>query len=133
MREILVVLALVSIFLLLSLHVRRDSQYGGATMGPFSYLNEDISDGIDGSWSKRENIGSARWNARIEHGDGIPTFYGHGIPLLYEQRLPGKFSEEPMLIAHNLNPKIAPECCPSPFSTDRGCLCYNTLNSRWRI
>ena len=100
-------------------------------MGPFSYLTEDISDGMNGSWSKRENVGSRRWNARIEHGDGIPTFYGHGIPLLYEQRLPGKSDQEPMLIAHNLNPKIAPECCPSPFSTDRGCLCYNTINAPW--
>lgn len=53
----------------------------------------------------------------------IPIVYqGHGIPLEYESTptLPVKSS---MFI---FSDKIAkPECCPSYYSTDRGCICVN--------
>lgn len=104
---------------------------GGTVMGPFSYLTEDISDGNPASYAKVVNKGSLRYDRRMEHGDGIATFYGHGIPLAHETRLPGPFDKGSLLLPHNLNPKCSPECCPSPYSCDRGCLCYAMTNLPW--
>ena len=54
---------------------------------------------------------------------GGTNVWGHGVPLtpivnreLYGQQIPTLSS---------MNLEFGPQCCPSQYSTDRGCVCYH--------
>ena len=98
-------------------------QSGGATR-PFSMLDEKEMAGIleqEGgpSWSGKQN--PANKERPVFMADKTPiTYYGHQIPLVSPE--PGPILD-PMKIVHNSGLAVRPECCPSPYSTDRGCVC----------
>jgi hypothetical protein len=98
-----------------------NQQSGGR---PFSMLDEKEMDGIlekEGgpSWSGRPN--PVKKDRPVYMTDKNPiVYYGHGIPLVPVE--PGPILD-PMKIVHNSGLAVRPECCPSPYSTDRGCVC----------
>lgn len=108
-------------------------QHGGQSGSkPFSKISEDIGNGVPGSYSGQPNgpdPTKPRYTA--PKGQLVPTYYGFGIPLADNYRFPGPF-EGPRLTSHHFNPKCAPECCPSPYSCDRGCLCVDTKGLGWK-
>jgi len=60
-------------------------------------------------------------------GGGVPAGYNGTSPLLGSE--PKPLSEKPYDMANDQelfqfeNNKISADCCPSPFSSDRGCVC----------
>jgi len=60
-------------------------------------------------------------------GGGVPQGYSGVSPLLGSE--PKPISDKPYEMANDTelfqfeNNKISADCCPSPFSTDRGCVC----------
>lgn len=108
-----------------------DIQHGGMSK-PFSGIEEDMGHGVPGSYSGQPNgPDPTKQQYHAPKGKLVPTYYGHGIPLKDNDRFPGPF-EGPRLTSHHFNPKCAPECCPSPYSCDRGCLCVDTKGLGWK-
>lgn len=89
----------------------------------FSEITDDISDGNPISLSNKDNLPGVASLERPHYDKQNFTFWGHGIPLAGETKL-GKFYGQriPTLSAMNLT--CSPKCCPSPYSCDHGCLCY---------
>lgn len=60
-------------------------------------------------------------------GGGVPAGYNGTSPLLGSE--PKPISDKPYDMANDQelfqfeNNKISADCCPSPFSSDRGCVC----------
>ena len=79
---------------------------------------EDISQGVPVSYSGQINTPGRV--PRPQKQNSIYTYYGHGIPLITTK--PGPI-QNPLLLPHNMGLRCAPECCPSPYSCDHGCLC----------
>lgn len=99
-------------------------QQGGA---PFSLLTDDIGKGVPGSYSGIPAGPDLRKQIYVAPlGALVPTYYGNGIPLV--DRPPGIFENR---VTPHHNPKCAPECCPSPYSCDRGCLCVDLKGLKW--
>jgi hypothetical protein len=89
----------------------------------FSGLRDDISKGVPGSYSNVQNgPDPTKQKYTTKTAELLPTFYGHGIPLVSQP--PGPFDGVP-LTSHHFNAKCSPECCPSPYSCDKGCLCVD--------
>jgi len=106
---------------------QRVSQVGGMYLSgnaPFSQIHDNIGTGVKGSYANVVNGPDITKQKINPTKDPLPTYYGHGIPLASNMRSPGPFLEEP-ITPHHLNPKCSPECCPSPYSCDHGCLCVD--------
>lgn len=121
---------IVTIVLIVMYFAISSQQKGGApadpqlqnVSGPFSGIGSFIGDGVCSSWDNKPN-GPDRKKPQLNPTDQpLMTYYGHGIPL--DPSPPGDFDGMP-ITPHNLNPKCAPECCPSPYSCDHGCLCID--------
>lgn len=97
------------------------AQYGGH----FSFIEDDMGDGVPNSYSRKPHPPQPdrpKFNKAL-HSSTVnppPTFYGHGAPLRPD---PPKPFENPLPLPHHLNLECSPECCPSPYSCDRGCVC----------
>lgn len=102
----------------------QQAQNGGA---PFSGIGQHIGQGISGSYSNIVNGPDPTKQMIHPTKNPLPTYYGHGIPLQPVQ--PGPF-DSPPITPHNLNAKCSPECCPSPYSCDHGCLCVDQRGLR---
>jgi hypothetical protein len=110
---------------------RPNRQVGGRQVGgrPFSDIDAHIGEGVPGSYGNIVNgpdLTKPQYTAKKDVV--LPTYYGHGIPLY--DRAPGPF-ESQRLSSHYFNPKCAPECCPSPYSCDKGCLCVDMTGLAW--
>ncbi len=97
------------------------AQTGGTVMGPFKTLSENEMDGVPGSWSGKPTASGLDTRPILVADKKQITYYGHGIPLRPVE--PGPMYGEPLKLPHNTDLAVRPECCPSPYSTDRGCLC----------
>jgi len=101
-------------------------QHGGSLNAPFSLLESKEMAGIlesEGgpSWSGRVNPSNPTRPVKIDSASSPPmTYYGHTIPLKPVE--PGPIIN-PLKIVHNTKLAFKPECCPSPYSSDAGCLC----------
>lgn len=121
-------------------------QRGGSSLPsgldvPFSNTEKDQPySGNTISWTGKPNYPDP---VRREHPSyldmSVPTnnvtFWGHGLPLVYETKSaypdPSKYKEydsdlelrDKTLSGKNLI--CSPDCCPSPYSCDRGCVCYS--------
>lgn len=115
-----IILSVISIICLL-LILTPYSQTGGTMPRPFSDINEihgiDVVGSVNGQVPSLTREDWPLISKQLEH-----TYYGHDIPLSHEDRKPGKI-ENPLQISHNLGVRCSPDCCPSPYSCDRGCLC----------
>lgn len=127
---------LVVVLMLWTLTLGPTSQDGGAPAdpqlkglsgtAPFSGLDNHIGDGVHASYDNILN-GEPEHTKRITNpltpiGTLLPTYQGHSLPLtpVGNTTLWG-----PPITPHHLNVKCAPECCPSPYSCDHGCLCID--------
>jgi hypothetical protein len=110
---------LISLLLLLTFVKYDNGQYGGTVMGPFQTLTEPEMEGVPGSWSNKPNAKNTARPIMMKDKNPI-TYYGHGMPLVPVE--PGPIIN-PMHIVHNTGLAVSPECCPSPYSTDSGCVC----------
>lgn len=120
MSKLAILLMLViSLALVMSVNINFKWQLGGTVMGPFQTLTEVEMDGVPGSWSGKVNPKNPARPIMMADKNPI-TYYGHGIPLVPVE--PGPIIN-PMHIVHNTGLAVSPDCCPSPYSTDRGCLC----------
>jgi hypothetical protein len=103
-----------------------NGQHGGSLNAPFSLLESKEMAGIlesEGgpSWSGRVNPKNPERPVKATYTSSPPmTYYGHGIPLKPVE--PGPIMN-PLKIVHNTKLAFKPECCPSPYSSDQGCLC----------
>ena len=104
---------------------RLPALHGGAIIGPFSYMDEDIGQGVPGSMSGVHNKAAAPVAEPVcNKNQPERVYYGHGVPLRYEDRAPGPLVDNNgTLHMHHLCVDCKPECCPSPYSCDHGCLC----------
>lgn len=90
----------------------------------FSEITDDISTGNNASWSNKKNISGPHHASRPEYTEQKFTFWGHGVPLAHETKLGKQYGQKiPTLSGMNL--KCSPDCCPSPYSCDGGCVCYH--------
>ncbi len=85
---------------------------------PFGEINDNISIGNPSSWSNR--INPSLHKNKYGERDAI-IYHGYGIPLPHEDR-PTKPVEKSMVYLENY--KCAPECCPSVYTCDNGCVCW---------
>lgn len=128
-------LALVALtfMLVLALWYVNNSQVGGGGGGglsgnaPFSLIGDSIGSGINVSYADVINAPDPT-KQQFNPSKG-PTYYGHSIPLAFEDHLPGPLWGEPNS-PHHLNAKCSPKCCPSPYSCDHGCLCVDQKGMR---
>ena len=109
----------------------------------FARLDEDISQGNPVSWSNRPNApvvfypnGATNFRygqnslcntlqraQQAELAGPAPpeiVIQGHGVPLA-NQLYPSR-NEEPSIVPF-ANLRASPDCCPSTYSTDSGCVC----------
>ena len=128
---IVIVIIVIISYLVISGHLSQ--QVGGSRTtrlsgnAPFSLLGQNISDGVQGSYAGIIN-GPDPTKQQLSPTDlPLPTYYGHSIPLL--PVTPGPF-DTPPITPHHLNAKCSPECCPSPYSCDHGCLCVDQIGLR---
>jgi hypothetical protein len=107
--------------------VQVQAQQGGR---PFSDINTHMGKGVPGSYADIPNgPDPTKQQYAAKKDQLLPTYYGHGIPL--HTRAPGPF-EGPPLTSHAFNPKCSPDCCPSPYSCDKGCLCVDIRGLGWQ-
>ena len=85
---------------------------------PFSYLDEDISQGVPVSLSDRPNQYGRQDGRFPESPDHV--YFGTPNPLFNEFRRM-KSPEDSMFYFKDF--KCSPECCPSPYSCSGGCVC----------
>lgn len=112
-------LIIVLIFVILMLNVRFTENFLDLN---FSNINDDISNGNKLSMSNQPNLPNP--NPSVFQGKKtiIPNLIiqGHGIPLRYEETI----TEPVKKSIFYFNRRIAsPECCPSYYSTNQGCVC----------
>jgi hypothetical protein len=96
----------------------------GFTNYKLSYgaLDNDIAIGNPVSWSNRIN----RFVDKNKKMDGpFSVYQGTPIPLKYEDRMQ-KLPKNSMFYFANY--KCSPECCPSPYSCDHGCVCFSNYS-----
>ena len=107
---------LLFLFLLLTIpSLKRQS--GGASF-TFSAINSPQMEGIPTLAGIPNPANPKRPVMRLDKD--VITYYGHGLPLTPVK--PGPIVG-PLKIAHNSGIATLPECCPSPYSSDNGCLC----------
>jgi hypothetical protein len=94
---------------------------------PFSLIDTHMGTGVKGTYANIINGPDETKQMIKPTSTPLITYYGHGIPLYPVQ--PGKFDQAPMS-PHHLNPKCSPDCCPSPYSCDKGCLCVDQKGLR---
>jgi hypothetical protein len=116
-----VIFLIILLILLAGLRRVSSAQTGGTVMGPFKTLSENEMDGVPGSWSGKPTASGAGTRPILVADKNPITYYGHGIPLRPVE--PGPMDRDPLMLPHNTDLAVRPECCPSPYSTDRGCLC----------
>ena len=120
---------------------RARSQDGGAPAdpqlkalsgtAPFSGLDDHIGDGVHASYDNIINAEPTQTkrltNPLTPIGTLLPTYQGHSLPLtpVDNTTLWG-----PPITPHYLNVRCSPECCPSPYSCDHGCLCIDQSGLR---
>ncbi len=94
-----------------------DFDFNYASVDIHSKQTNDISDGNPVSWSNKSNYRPLR-NTKNNNKYNF-TYQGFGIPLKYEQKytIP---AESPSDLMDYI---ASPSCCPSMFSTDKGCVC----------
>lgn len=110
------------------------TQLGGSRAGsgmlsgnaPFSLLGQDMGQGVQGSYAGVINGPDPTKQILYPYSlkSPLPTYYGHSLPL--KPATPGPFVDSP-ITPHHLNAKCSPDCCPSPYSCDHGCLCVDQL------
>lgn len=129
---LIVGMVLVHVHVLQSSQSPQSPQNGGApanpqlqnVSGPFSKIGAFVGEGLSGTWDNKINGPDTTKQQLNRSEHPLMTYYGHSVPLLDEVRQPGDFDSMP-ITPHSLNPKCAPECCPSPYSCDHGCLCVD--------
>lgn len=118
------------VLLLLGAHFGSSvGQIGGHGPTDFSVLDDYVGKGVPGSYANRINDPDPTKQMLFPTTDLLPTYYGHGIPLTPHDRKPGPLYGKP-ITPHHLNAKCSPECCPSPYSCDHGCLCVDQSGLR---
>ncbi len=110
---------LIIILVLLIIRPIALEQQGGGLNAPFSMLEAKEMEGIP-SWSGKPNPKNESRPVKITGNGPQMTYYGHGIPLKPVE--PGPIMN-PLKLVHNAGIAVKPECCPSPYSYDNGCLC----------
>ena len=100
------------------------NQVGGALQLKFSQVGDDISHQNPVSKSNIPHV-DVRQDWPIYEAQK-PTFWGHGLPLAHEVAV-GKLYGQHIPTLAGANVKVSPSCCPSPYSTDKGCLCYSRV------
>jgi hypothetical protein len=114
-------------------------QFGGAPAdpqtaqlsgnAPFASIRHNVGNGVKGSYANMIN-GPDPTKQKINPTKVLlPTYYGHGIPLAPNMLAPGPLWGQ-SITPHHLNAKCSPECCPSPYSCDHGCLCVDQQGLR---
>ena len=91
---------------------------------PFSYLGENIKDGNSASWADRVNpyINKDQFTP---YNQPMYVYQGSSAPLLHQMK-PTTIPKDTMF--YLANAKCSPECCPSPYSCDTGCVCMGPKN-----
>ena len=59
--------------------------------------------------------------------------FGHTLPLAYEERHPGPLesaSPDQTMVPLHHKYEVSPDCCPSVYSTDQGCVCWNPVDHK---
>lgn len=93
----------------------------------YSSIDDDISNGNSISWSKTMNPiypykTSIKYNNNyIKDNINKLVIQGHGVPLSYEEEL---FPSVDRSMFYFNNFLASPECCPSVYSSDKGCVCW---------
>lgn len=100
------------------------AQKGGYLELNFSEITDDISTGNNLSWSNKKNVSGPHHSSRPEYTEQKFTFWGHGVPLAHETKL-GKHYSQKIPTLSGMNLRCSPECCPSPYNCDGGCVCYH--------
>lgn len=125
--NILLLIIAGAIFCLWFLQPTSKQNGGGDLSLNFSPMTDDISQGNPVSWSGRENLPGHHSGNEFADQPAL-TFWGSGIPLTHETRLgipdPVVRPRDRIHTLSSANVKCSPECCPSPYSCDHGCLCY---------
>ncbi len=112
---------IIILVLLIIRPVQGQMQQGGSLNAPFSLLTSKEMDGIPSLAGKVNPKNESRPVMGKDQSKGpAMTYYGHGIPLRPVE--PGPLLD-PLKIVHNAGIAVKPECCPSPYSYDNGCLC----------
>src|SRR3989338_2420843 len=86
-----------------------------------SSIDDDISQGNSSSWSRRPNPlgkGPELDNPQI-------VYQGTPLPLAYETRLATPPADSMFYLARH---RCSPDCCPSPYSCDHGCVCQHYIH-----
>ena len=91
----------------------------------FSDIRNDISQGVPGSYSGYKNTHDSNpRRQRPLYNRNPVTIWGNQVPIC-KQTAPANFAGQDRI--HSLSAlqlKCSPECCPSPYSCDHGCVCY---------
>ena len=129
----LIVIIVVVLILLLLLrnnggwHTMSSIQTGGEM--PFSY----VQDAYKTTANLYRYKGPSLWNTKLTNYPHAAVYQGQSIPLKYEDRLTLP-PENPMYLIHNRF-RVSPDCCPSMYTTDQGCICwkpkYNPKKGRY--
>ena len=123
-----------------SKNTMNSTQTGGSTLPsglsrPFSNYKVNSQKGNPISWEGTPNCPDPRRLSHPLYLSGTQpthhvTFWGHGIPLVHEtqpahteQQLPTEREFRRTTLSGS-NLVCHPSCCPSPYSCDRGCVCY---------
>lgn len=86
-----------------------------------SPIEDDIKQGNPASWSGRPNPpgkGEELDNPQI-------VYQGTPLPLAYETRLATSPVDSMFYLARY---RCSPDCCPSPYSCDHGCVCQHYIH-----
>lgn len=109
------------------LNVSFTSAHGGKIVENFAFINDDISIGnpssISGLVAADGPASVYQPNIKNPYADEAVTFQGDGIPLAYETRVSFPANEDDMFYFKDW--AFEPECCPSIYSSDRGCACWH--------
>jgi hypothetical protein len=112
---------IIILVLLIIRPVQGQMQQGGSLNAPFSLLTSKEMDGIPSLAGKVNPKNESRPVIGKDQSKGpAMTYYGHGMSLRPVE--PGPLLD-PLKIVHNAGIAVKPECCPSPYSYDNGCLC----------
>lgn len=96
-------------------HIKEDFNLNPAN------LDYDIGEGVPNNWSNQLNV-----YKDITETHDEPTIVYHGTPLPLNdagnETVPRKLADS--MVYFNKH-KASPECCPSPYMTDHGCVCWS--------
>lgn len=96
----------------------------------YSDINEDISQGNPLSWSGYLNPHQptqyeiCKFNTNLPHTDQT-VIQGHGIPLSYEEKTSNVIDGSMFYFNRH---HVSPNCCPSLYFNDQGCVCRKHSN-----